>query len=135
MITTIETDEGNIAVRIEKFAALDGWDIQRRFIEFAESPDKDFRRAFTLEVLSYAVVIKGDQEIPLSTDALIDNHLEKWENVQALFEKILLANGIDPKSHASRPEYWERVGNQIGVAFVEYCVKTLSPAFDIAAKE
>lgn len=115
-------------IKIELFPALDGWEIQQRFIDFAASGDRDFRRAFTLEVLKYAKVVNGEQDIPLTTDALIDNHLQSWQNVQAVFEEVLMHNGIDPKTHADKPHYWADAGAEMAIAFIAEATKLMGPA-------
>jgi hypothetical protein len=115
-------------VRIAKFAALDGWDIQQRFIEFAISHDKAFRKKFAVEILRYATVVNGDLEIPLITDALVDNHLQSWQNVQLVFEAVLMDNGIDPKTHAERPNYWADAGAIMAATFIEEVYKWTHPA-------
>jgi len=126
----ITTPQGSIrTIAIEKFPAMDGWDIQERFIQFAASRDKDFRRAYTLEVLSYAKVVQTDGgNLPLSTDALINNHLGSWENVRDVFEEILRQNGIDPKSHADRPDYWSKAGAEMATSFIAATSELLGPA-------
>lgn len=116
-------------VVLSPMPALDGWDIQQRFIEFAASSDKELRRSYTLEVLSYAKVVVGDRELPLATDALIDNHLGSWQNVQKVFESVLMHNGIDPKTHADQPHYWAKAGNEMATAFIAEVSLLLGPAF------
>jgi hypothetical protein len=129
----ISTASGVKGIEIERFKALDGWEIQNKFISFAASSDKDFRRAFTLEVLSYATVIAPDGRlIPLSTSALIDNHLETWDNVKEVFEAVLKDNGIDPETHASRPDYWSDIGAQLAVSFLAQCATMIGPAMENA---
>jgi hypothetical protein len=117
-------------IKIEMFKALDGWDIQNKFIDFAASTDAAVRRQYTLEVLSYAqVMMQGqDRELPLSTDALIDNHLQTWQNVQAVFEEVLIVNGIDPKTHADKANYWTNAGAEMAVAFIAEATKLLGPS-------
>jgi len=115
-------------VIISLFKALDGWDMQNRFIDFAASTDRVMRREFTLEVLSYAQVKVGEREVPLSTDALIDNHLQTWGNVQLLFEEILMRNGIDPKTHAEKPNYWAKAGADMAVSFIAEVAELIGPA-------
>jgi hypothetical protein len=115
-------------IKISMFKALDGWDIQNKFIDFASTKDKQLRREFTLEVLTYAQVLSGEMEIPLITDALIDNHLQTWQNVEAVFEEVLSQNGINPKTHAEKPNYWAEAGAQLSVAFIAESAKLLGPA-------
>jgi hypothetical protein len=122
-------------VKIIPFSALDGWDMQRKFIEFAASTDKDLRREYTFAVLAYAkVMTKDDREIPLTTGALIDNHLQTWQNVEGVFEAVLLANGIDPKTHADRPHYWQQAGAEMAIAFIAEATKLMGPAFEVTGK-
>lgn len=131
MTKHIEIQVANDEVKfidIELFDALSGWEMQRRFVEFAASRDGHYRRAYTLEVLRYAKVRNGDKHIPLTTDALINNHLQTWQNVEAVFEGVLLANGIDPKTHANNPDYWVQAGAEMAIAFAAEAVKLIGPA-------
>ncbi len=132
----ITTPFGIKLIAIEKFSAMDGWDLQEQFIRFAASTDRDFRRAYTLEILSYAKVIQEDGgELPLSTDALIDNHLGSWENVRDVFEEILSQNGINPKTHADRPDYWSAAGAEMASAFLAATSSLLGPALNMVKTE
>jgi hypothetical protein len=117
-----------------QFKALDGWDIQQKFIEFAAATDKQFRREFTLEILGYASVIVGGNELPLTTDALIDNHVQSWSNIQKIFEEVLYSNGIDPKTHADNPNYWVKAGQEMAIAFIAEATKLIGPALQIAER-
>ncbi len=125
---SVTTPTGTKQVQLLTFAALDGWEIQKKFIDFAASTDAAFRREFTLEILAYAKIMSGEVEIPLTTGALIDNHLQSWQNVKAVFEAVLEHNGIDPKTHADRPEYWANVGSEIAIAFIAEAAKLMGPA-------
>lgn len=113
---------------IQMFAALDGWDIQNRFIDFAASVDASFRRAFTLEVLAYAKVLNGEVQLPLITSELIDNHLQTWENVKAVFEAVLMHNGINPLTHADKSNHWAEAGEEMAVSFIAAAAKLMGPA-------
>jgi hypothetical protein len=128
MIIEISLNSGVKKVVLSQFAALDGWELQHSYAQFSLSSDKAFRRAYTMEVLSYAKVIVNDQELPLSTDALIDNHLGSWDNVKFVFESVLRHNGIEPLTHADNPTYWTEVGNQIAIAFLASCSHLIEPA-------
>jgi hypothetical protein len=127
-------------IEISQFPALDGWDIQARFIEFAASHDKDFRRAYTLEVLTYAAVDvangRGNGEyVPLKTSAMVNNHLGSWQNVELVFEAILTHNGIDPKTHADRPMFWEKAGAEMATSFISEVSRILGPAINFASNQ
>lgn len=125
----------NKLIVIESFPALVGWDMQRRFVEFAASTDTNVRLQYTMDVLAYAKVILGDVELPLSTSSLIDNHLEKWENIQVVFEEVLRHNGIDPDTHANQPRFWAEAGAEMAVAFSAECIKLFGPAIEAAAMQ
>ncbi|USN16321.1 hypothetical protein PLUTO_00050 [Luteibacter phage vB_LflM-Pluto] len=131
MIIDIEFNGTKKQLRIERFKALDGWELQNKFLDFAASTDRDFRLSYTMEVLQYANVIIDDsgREMPLSTKDVIDNHLGKWENVQKVFEDVLRYNGIDPKTHADRPGFWSNAGAEMAVSFMAEAVKLMGPAF------
>lgn len=129
----VQNDGTKRNVVIEKFPALDGWDIQEKFLTFAASTDKVFRRAFTLEVLSYAKVMIDTNEYPLTTDALIDNHLQKWENVKEVFEQVLRENGIDPDTHADKPRFWAQAGAEMATSFMAEITSLIGPALKFDA--
>ena len=128
----LRTPQGQIKlIAIERFPAMDGWDIQEQFIQFAASRDKEFRRAYTLEVLRYAHVLQDDGgSLPLSTDALINNHLGSWENVRDVFEEILRQNGIDPETHADKPDYWAKAGSEMATSFIAAASNLMGPAME-----
>lgn len=126
----IPSDKGPLTryIELKKFPALEGWDIQREFKDFAASKDANYRRAYVMRVLSYALVIIDGTELPFKTDALIDNHLGTWENVQLVFESILSHNGIDAKTHADEPAYWTNAGYEMANAFLTRIYDQLGPA-------
>lgn len=133
----ISTPQGEVkTIQINQFPALDGWDIQQRFVEFAASHDKDHRKAFTIEVLGYAsVVMAADRFLPLTTSAIIDNHLCSWQNVQTVFEEVLRQNGIDPSTHADQPHYWAKAGAEMATAFIAEVSQLMGPALQLTKGE
>lgn len=125
----IKLPSGEIrTILIENFTALEGWEIQQRFIEFASSTSPEFRRQFTFQVLERAKVKVGSNEVPLKTGALIDNHLQSWQNIKEVFEAVLLKNGIDPKTHADNPNYWSEAGAEMAISFIAEAAKLMGPA-------
>ncbi len=124
-------DGGSRTIEVGLFPALDGWDIQQRFVEFAASHDKSFRRAYTLEVLSYATAVNNGARIELKTDSIISNHLGDWKNVERVFEAVLENNGIDPKTHADRPVFWEKAGAEMATAFIAEVSRVMGPAIKL----
>jgi hypothetical protein len=134
MIIEIDVLGGKKEVEIGRFAALDGWEIQHKYKQFAINADKAFRRAFTMEVLSVCFVIVNGNKIPLITDAVIDNHLESWPNIKTVFDATLRENGIDPETHADNPSYWAEVGNTMAIAFLAACNNLIEPALKHTAE-
>jgi hypothetical protein len=133
----ITTSTGQRKIHLGHFAALDGWDIQHRFLAFAASNDKVERRTYVMEVLSYArVEIQGASDhIPLTTAALINNHLESWKNIEAVFNGILLKNGIDPETHATKTRFWADAGEEMAMAFIAACSSLIKPAMEFAEEQ
>jgi hypothetical protein len=127
MFIEIKNSRGVQPIKIEKFSALVGWDIQRKFLEFAASNDRELRKKFTMEVLSYCKVVMEGRELPMITDALIDNHLETWQNIKLVFEAVLKGNGIDPETHANKSDYWTAAGQEIASAFILEATKLITP--------
>lgn len=119
-------------ITISMFPALVGWDMQQRFMEFAATTDPEIRTKYTMDVLSFAKVISGENELPLATSALIDNHLGVWENIKIVFEAVLTLNGINPLTHADKPQFWSEAGEKMAVAFVAESIKLFGPAFKLA---
>lgn len=118
----VDTPNGQKEVKISMFSALEGLDLKARFIEFAASRDRDVRRRYTLDVLKFAKVVAANQELPLTTNALIDNHLCSWQNVQLVFEAVLLQNGINPAYAATEPDFWIDSGAELAASFVKSIV-------------
>lgn len=133
MIELINSQGQAKRVIIGRFDALDGWDIQSRFRDFAASTDRAFKRAYTMEILSYATVEFNGMKLPLSTGALIDNHLETWNNIELVFNTILRDNGIDPDTHADKPAYWENAGAEMAISFIAEATKLMGPAIQMAS--
>lgn len=118
-IVQIVTPTGDVkTLQLFRFSALDGWNIQSRFREFAASHDSAVRKRYVLDVLQYCKVIIQDRELPLTTSALIDNHLGSAANIQDVFEEILKLNEIDPETHGREPSFWEKAGEEIAASFV-----------------
>jgi hypothetical protein len=136
MIIEVVTPTGQIkSISLEHFPPMDGWEIQNNFVRFAASTDKDFRRAYTMEILSYAkVMLDNDKTLPLTTNALIDNHLCDWKNVQIVFEETLRYNGIEPTSHANKSAFWSEAGAEMAISFIAEASKLMGPALEMASK-
>lgn len=113
---------------LNKFGAMEGWELQRQFVEFAISKNPEERIAYTMQVLSFASInIAGAEPIPLKTKALIENHLESWEGIREVFNAILMDNGIDPNTHAEKEHYWAHAGGELATAFIAQTVELMGP--------
>ena len=131
----IQTSTGRRDIIIRHFPAFEGYEIQHRFLEFAAATDSAMRRAYLMDVLAYASVsLNGAEPIPLTTAALVDNHLESWQNISKVFEEILRLNGIDPEEHANKPRFWAQAGEQMAIAFLAQCTTMIGPAMEAASK-
>ena len=130
---TFETTTGETTVELRMFGALHGWDMQRRYITFAGSDaknDADFRKEYTMEVLQFATVLKGELRIPLSTPDLIENHLQSWQNLELVFKAVLEHNGIDPEAHAARANVWADNGAEMATSFMAALSTVMTPAIE-----
>ena len=121
---SIETPAGVKKIDIRHFSALDGWDIHTHFTRFADSKDRKDRRQYVFRILSYARIItdKKGVEIPLSTGALVDNHLYTAENVGKVFEAVLAYNGITPEQSAQLSDYKNVCANDMATSFLTECM-------------
>ena len=127
-VTVAFTDGASKVILIERFKALDCWRIQSRFIDFATTGDQDFKKKFTLEVLGHAhVMIDATNKMRIATEAVVDNHLRSSENVEAVFEAVLSLNGIDPKTHAKKSNYWANAAEEMASSFVAEIFKAYGP--------
>jgi hypothetical protein len=134
-IEIITPDGVHKDIAINKFPAMEGWDIQANFRRFAASDDKEFRKAYTMEILGYAEVVIGPTtKMPFKTAAVIENHLGSWQNIERVFNEVMMQNGIDPKTHADTPHYWDKVGEQIAIAIVAKCSELVGPALEAMNK-
>lgn len=106
-------------IEISQFTAMDGWRLQEEFIRFALTDDKKIKRDYVFDVLRYAKVIQKDGgTLPLSTDALVNNHIGSADNMKMVFEEILALNQIDPQTHAKRLHYWAEAGGEMASSFL-----------------
>ena len=121
-------------VLLKHFPALDGWDIQDRYIKYVRSDDAAYKRAFTIEVLSYSEIVLEEMNLPMITAEVIQNHLVTWQNIKQIFEAVLVHNGIDPESHAQKEQYWDHVGAQLAISFIAEASKLIGPAINLAAE-
>lgn len=136
MIMIIELKDGTKReIIISKMGAMEGWEIQRRFIEFAMSKDSQFRVEFTMEVLSFAKVKQLDSEtlLPLATGAVIENHLQDWTNIEKVFNAVLIENDINPSTHAEKEHYWAQAGGELAAAFLQQTINLLGPLMEKSA--
>ena len=126
-IIEIDVADGKRKIRINKMDAMEGWEIQRRYTEFVMSKDPVFRTEYTFQVLAFASVVIGENDLPLSTKDLVNNHLQGWINLKTVFDTILVENGIDPETHAEKEHYWAQAGGEMAAAFIGQTVELIGP--------
>lgn len=134
MIEIISTQGITRQIDIRTFPAMDGWELQRKFIDFARSTDKEFRTGYIMEVMAYASVYIGDNLQPLVTMALIDNHIETWKNIEIVFNAVLRFNDIDPDTHADQPSFWANAGAEMAISFAAELNRLMGPALKLMAE-
>lgn len=135
METISHADGSKTLVKIQDIPALDAWELQADYTEYCLTTDKISRRAFTMRVLSFASIVLEETELPLKTDAMINNHLRTWVGIKQVFEAVLFRNGINPATHAEKPHYWSNAGAEMAVAFVAEASKLIAPAFSMLEKK
>jgi hypothetical protein len=132
----IQTAQGTKRIEIKRFSALDGWDLHSNFTRFADSKDHKERSQYVFRVLSHAkVVLSQGVEFPLTTNALIDNHLCTAENVGKVFEAVMRFNGIDVFKSAQLADHRNRIANEIATSFMAQCASALNAFVDFAINQ
>lgn len=122
-------DGSSRSIKLNMFGAMEGWHIKQMYQEVAMSPrDIEYREKFILTVLAKVDVIINQKPMALTTMAMIDNHLQTWENVQEVLDEMLLFNGINPIHYEDHSKYWQQVGADMAISFVAAIQEVLSPA-------
>lgn len=122
----IETETGRKLIKFLRIPAMEGWEIQYSLATFLNSSDPKTRRDYVMRILGYARVMVGSNELPLSTGALIDNHLCSADNVKAVFEGALAFNGISANACAkNKSDFKTSISNDIATSFVAGCMGAL----------
>jgi hypothetical protein len=121
--TTIQTTAGILQVRMERFPALEGYEISRAYRNYVSSKDPDFRRAFVLGVLQYATV----DDISLVSVEVINIKLETWRNVEKVFYAVLTGNDIDIELEEEKTNYWAIAGADLAASFIAASAKLMLP--------
>jgi len=124
-------DIAGLRVRIERFPAMDGFDLRRRTQEHAETKDRAIRRDFTIEVLSFAVVIASDgEETRLNSAEVINSVCADWTVLEAVFFAVLERNRIDPTSAEFHMKCWQFAGGEMAERLVATLVRLSGPAVE-----
>ncbi len=119
----ITTSAGTKQVKIERFPALDGYEISRAYRDYVMSKEPEFRRAFVRQILSYASV----EETTLDTTKAIDNLLENWRNVEKIFLSVLQVNNVDTHLEEEKNNYWNSVGETLAAYFIAGSARLMLP--------
>lgn len=135
----IEQAGARITGKVRHFPALTGWEIRRQYREFLESKDSGFRMAFTVTVLSHAVItttMDGQQEdIRLSDPDTINRLLGSWQNVETVFNAVLGYNGIRADAAEAERRRWQVAGEDMAGSFLAAVSSMIGPALNIASGE
>ncbi|MCO8321487.1 hypothetical protein ABEG10_25250 [Burkholderia cenocepacia] len=96
------------------------------------SKDREERRAFLLEVVSYASV-ESEQGVfePLSDVAAVDRLVGHWSNLESIFHACLLKNDIDyQRIEEVSMKAWERAGERFANEFYQASIKMALPMLE-----
>lgn len=130
-ILEIVTESGKRQIRLLKFGAMDGWELKHQLKEYTESKDSGFRINFTMAILSYTEVINEDNtSTRLSNPALVNAALESWENLELVFNTVLLHNNIDVKMAIERNKQWIFAGQEMATAFIAATTEYIKPVLE-----
>jgi hypothetical protein len=135
---TIETSRGQFKVTPSYFSAIDGWEMKKQLKFYLESEEDDkgaaLRMKFTMRVLSYANFIDDGKPISLNRVDVVNNSLESWVNVQAVFDAVLKYNGIEPEMAEEVDRQALKVGAMMGQGFWTQCVAMMEPLIETYVK-
>jgi hypothetical protein len=128
----LETSRGQIKAHPLFFDAVEGWEIKRQLRFYLESEEGEagaaLRKRFTLRVLAYAAIVEDGAEKRLAGDAAeVNRVLEKWTNIQAVFDRVLTFNGIDPEMESEVDAQASKIGAAMGQGFWTQCVSMMEP--------
>jgi hypothetical protein len=131
---TLEIDTPSGArhkVVIGAFSALDGWTVKSKMRDYATSTDIEFKREFALTVLAQAAI----DGRPLNTVDIVNELLERWENIDKVFDETLRFNRIDTYEGDVILNHWQVAGAEMAAAFSVHVEKMIGPMFKAATKE
>ena len=131
---TISTSFGDRIILLSKMDAMSGWECGKNLIFYAQSREDGaaFRKDFTLKVISEASIQDGESFTPLSSESLVNQHLESWLNVELVFNAVLKHNGFDPDLSEEKAKYWDFVGTSISASFLANAMRLMEPLMDAA---
>lgn len=116
-------------INLTYFGAMEGLKIRQLYREVISSPrDTKFLEDFVKNVMGHVTVTVGQKEIPLSTTAMIDNHLQSWTNIETVLNAQLSHNSIVPYFHEEHSSYWNKVGADMAVSFMASVQQLINPA-------
>lgn len=125
--------KGDTIVTLHQFSALDGWEIKHQYRAFLETTDQAFRMQFTVGVLSHASVRSFGEEMRLSGPQVINDQLESWQNVDAVFHAVLAYNGVRVDPAEVERRRWQVAGEDMAKAFLASVSDLMTPAMKLAA--
>lgn len=120
----IKTTFGERVIDLRVFPALEGFELDRRYrMDYKLQADRHVRREFTMAVLAYASY--GEQA--LVTEEAVDDALETWKNVSAVFYSVLAFNGIDLELAEEKARWFEFAGAELATTFIATTTSLMGP--------
>ncbi|MFX1674392.1 hypothetical protein PWR63_19345 [Paraburkholderia sp. A2WS-5] len=126
---TVTTSRGPVDVLIKTFSAMAGWEIKTHAKDFYSANTRRQRR-FKKAVLAHASI----GGVTLKNEQAANDLLERWPNVEAVFEAVLEHNGIEMDVAFVMANEIDLLGVQIGKAFIAAHERILEPVRKMAVE-
>ncbi|MEM5370277.1 hypothetical protein V4C53_30145 [Paraburkholderia azotifigens] len=136
---TVQTSKGEVEVALHVFPAFTGFELNRRYrTDYRAQKITDYRNdkgdinhatvlavrnTFAMNVLSFAEV--GGKH--LNSPQAINDALESWKNVEAVFNAILRHNEVDLQLEEEKARWFEFAGAELAATFIAEAGLLLEP--------
>lgn len=128
----VQTSSGERTITLHVFPALEGFELDRRYrVDYKLQADRYARREYTLAVLTYA----SYEDQRLSTPDAVDEALENWKNVEAVFQAVLAFNGVDLELAEEKARWFEYAGAELAATFIATTTALMGPFLSGTAAE
>lgn len=132
---SVEIERRGVTIRakVHHFSALGGWEMRRRYREYLESKDSNFRMAFIVGALSHVSIADENGDVFLSNADAINAQLENWQNIDKVFNALMEYNGIQIDAAEFERRRWQEAGEDLAASFLAAVQSTIGPALTLAA--